>query len=155
MEDLVNDHVINVDAYCVIMAFFKLGMRNVSLLPFNGRIPDSSGSWWAPCSTLDSIVLSLLCYMFEPTELTEALAGELAFEKDDIIKVVDRRYKSWWWSQLKVSKGIWLIKYSCSASFVPVFIFWLVHFPADLVSFKLNGTFVWARAIFDLMMKKV
>lgn len=40
--------------------------------------------------------------MFEPTELTEA--GELAFEKDDIIKVVDRRYKIGGEANLKFPK---------------------------------------------------
>ncbi|KAG9019198.1 ESCRT-0 subunit protein hse1 [Tulasnella sp. 427] len=43
---------------------------------------------------------------FEPTEL-----GELAFEKGDIIKVVDRQYKDWWRGQLKGKTGIFPVNY--------------------------------------------
>lgn len=45
-------------------------------------------------------------HTFEPTEL-----GELAFEKGDIIKVVDRQFKDWWRGQLKGKTGIFPVNY--------------------------------------------
>ncbi|KAK7687666.1 hypothetical protein QCA50_008881 [Cerrena zonata] len=45
-------------------------------------------------------------HTFEPTE-----AGELGFEKGDIIKVVDRGYKDWWRGQLKGRTGIFPVNY--------------------------------------------
>ncbi|KAI0358316.1 hypothetical protein OH77DRAFT_1587989 [Trametes cingulata] len=45
-------------------------------------------------------------HTFEPTE-----PGELAFEKGDIIKVVDRNYKDWWRGQLKGRTGIFPVNY--------------------------------------------
>ncbi|KAF8185948.1 hypothetical protein BJ912DRAFT_880441 [Pholiota molesta] len=45
-------------------------------------------------------------HTFEPTE-----PGELAFEKGDIIKVVDRGYKDWWRGQLKGRTGIFPVNY--------------------------------------------
>lgn len=45
-------------------------------------------------------------HTFEPTE-----AGELAFEKGDIIKVVDRNYKDWWRGQFKGRTGIFPVNY--------------------------------------------
>ncbi|PCH36278.1 hypothetical protein WOLCODRAFT_82090 [Wolfiporia cocos MD-104 SS10] len=45
-------------------------------------------------------------HTFEATE-----AGELAFEKGDIIKVVDRGYKDWWRGQLKGRTGIFPVNY--------------------------------------------
>ncbi|KAL1689439.1 hypothetical protein GGG16DRAFT_126443 [Schizophyllum commune] len=45
-------------------------------------------------------------YSFEPTE-----PGELAFEKGDIIKVVDRGYKDWWRGQSKGRTGIFPVNY--------------------------------------------
>lgn len=48
-------------------------------------------------------------HTFEPTE-----AGELAFEKGDIIKVVDRGYKDWWRGQLKGRTGIFPVNYVVS-----------------------------------------
>lgn len=45
-------------------------------------------------------------HAFEPTE-----AGELAFEKGDIIKVVDRNYKDWWRGQFKGRTGIFPVNY--------------------------------------------
>ena len=45
-------------------------------------------------------------HTFEPTEV-----GELAFEKGDIIKVVDRVYKDWWRGQLKGRTGIFPVNY--------------------------------------------
>lgn len=45
-------------------------------------------------------------HTFEPTE-----PGELAFDKGDIIKVVDRGYKDWWRGQLKGRTGIFPVNY--------------------------------------------
>jgi signal transducing adaptor molecule len=45
-------------------------------------------------------------HTFEPTE-----PGELAFEKGEIIKVVDRGYKDWWRGQLKGRTGIFPVNY--------------------------------------------
>jgi hypothetical protein len=45
-------------------------------------------------------------HTFEPTE-----QGELAFEKGDIINVVNHGYKDWWCSQLKGTIGIFLVNY--------------------------------------------
>ncbi|KAJ7022635.1 hypothetical protein C8F04DRAFT_1310600 [Mycena alexandri] len=43
---------------------------------------------------------------FTPTE-----AGELGFEKGDVIKVVDRGYRDWWRSQLRGRTGIFPVNY--------------------------------------------
>ena len=43
---------------------------------------------------------------FVPTE-----QGELAFEKGDVIKVVDRGYKDWWRGQLRGRTGIFPVNY--------------------------------------------
>lgn len=48
-------------------------------------------------------------HRFQPTE-----PGELAFEKNDIIKVVDRGYKDWWRGQLKGRTGIFPVNYVVS-----------------------------------------
>ncbi|KAI0046549.1 hypothetical protein FA95DRAFT_1606836 [Auriscalpium vulgare] len=45
-------------------------------------------------------------HTFEPSE-----PGELAFDKGDIIKVVDRGYKDWWRGQLKGRTGIFPVNY--------------------------------------------
>lgn len=45
-------------------------------------------------------------YTFEPSE-----SGELAFEKGDVIKVVDRGYKDWWRGQLRGRTGIFPVNY--------------------------------------------
>ncbi|KIO17897.1 hypothetical protein M407DRAFT_32430 [Tulasnella calospora MUT 4182] len=45
-------------------------------------------------------------HTFVPTEL-----GELAFEKGDIIRVVDRNYKDWWRGQLKGKTGVFPVNY--------------------------------------------
>lgn len=52
-------------------------------------------------------------HSFEPTE-----QGELAFEKGDIIKVVDRGYKDWWRGQLRGRTGIFPVNYVVGA-FLP------------------------------------
>lgn len=43
---------------------------------------------------------------FEPVE-----ANELAFERGDIIKVVNREHKDWWRGQLNGRTGIFLVDY--------------------------------------------
>ena len=48
-------------------------------------------------------------HSFEPTE-----AGELAFERGDVIKVVDRGYKDWWRGQLRGRTGIFPVNYVVS-----------------------------------------
>ena len=45
-------------------------------------------------------------HAFEPTE-----SNELAFEKGDIIKVVNREYKDWWRGQLRGRTGIFPVNY--------------------------------------------
>lgn len=45
-------------------------------------------------------------HTFEPT-----VAGELAFEKGDIIKVTDRAYDNWWRGQLRGRTGIFPVNY--------------------------------------------
>ncbi len=65
-------------------------------------------------------------HTFEPTE-----PGELAFEKGDIIKVVDRNYKDWWRGQLKGRTGIFPVNYVvCTVAFV-------LQFPSEHI---LTGT---------------
>ena len=48
-------------------------------------------------------------HSFEPTE-----AGELAFDRGDIIQVVDRGYKDWWRGQLRGRTGIFPVNYVVS-----------------------------------------
>jgi len=57
-------------------------------------------------------------HTFEPTE-----PGELAFEKGDIIKVVDRGYKDWWRGQLKGRTGIFPVNYVVGRFFLLPFIY--------------------------------
>ena len=45
-------------------------------------------------------------HSFKPTE-----PNELAFERGDIIKVVDREYKDWWRGQLRGRTGIFPVNY--------------------------------------------
>ena len=52
-------------------------------------------------------------HSFEPTE-----AGELAFERGDIIRVVDRGYKDWWRGQSRGRTGIFPVNYVVSGGFV-------------------------------------
>jgi signal transducing adaptor molecule len=51
-------------------------------------------------------------HTFEPTE-----PGELAFDKGDVIKVVDRGYKDWWRGQLKGRTGIFPVNYVVSTRY--------------------------------------
>ncbi|KAA1468971.1 hypothetical protein DENSPDRAFT_863919 [Dentipellis sp. KUC8613] len=61
----------------------------------------------SPSPSVTSVVTRVRAlHTFEPTE-----PGELAFEKGDIIKVVDRGYKDWWRGQLKGRTGIFPVNY--------------------------------------------
>ncbi|KAI0630726.1 hypothetical protein C8Q77DRAFT_1063507 [Trametes polyzona] len=71
--------------------------------------PAASSSPVSVHSTQDSIPIVTrvrALHTFEPSE-----PGELAFEKGDIIKVVDRNYKDWWRGQLKGRTGIFPVNY--------------------------------------------
>lgn len=75
-------------------------------------LPSQSVATPAPASA--SVVTRVKAlHTFEPTE-----QGELAFEKGDIIKVVDRGYKDWWRGQLRGRTGIFPVNYVVSA-FLP------------------------------------
>lgn len=52
-------------------------------------------------------------HSFEPSE-----SGELAFERGDVIKVVDRGYKDWWRGQLRGRTGIFPVNYVVSESYL-------------------------------------
>lgn len=73
-------------------------------------LPSQSVATPAPASTPVVTRVKAL-HTFEPTE-----PGELAFEKGDIIKVVDRGYKDWWRGQLKGRTGIFPVNYVVSVS---------------------------------------
>ncbi|KAF7983653.1 hypothetical protein HWV62_19533 [Athelia sp. TMB] len=61
----------------------------------------------APAPVASSVVTRVRAlHTFEPTE-----PGELAFEKGDVIKVVDRGYQDWWRGQLKGRTGIFPVNY--------------------------------------------
>ncbi|KAK2459248.1 hypothetical protein APHAL10511_008725 [Amanita phalloides] len=62
----------------------------------------------SPISTPNSTIVTRVraLHTFEPTE-----PGELAFDKGDIIRVVDRGYKDWWRGQLKGRTGIFPVNY--------------------------------------------
>ncbi|KAI0675956.1 hypothetical protein C8Q78DRAFT_964306 [Trametes maxima] len=71
--------------------------------------PAASSSPVSVHSTQDAIPIVTrvrALHTFEPSE-----PGELAFEKGDIIKVVDRNYKDWWRGQLKGRTGIFPVNY--------------------------------------------
>jgi len=60
----------------------------------------------SPTPNVNIVTRVRALYTFEPTE-----PGELAFEKGEIIKVVDRGYKDWWRGQLKGRTGIFPVNY--------------------------------------------
>jgi signal transducing adaptor molecule len=60
----------------------------------------------APDAPIPIVTRVRALHAFEPTE-----PGELAFEKGDMIKVVDRGYKDWWRGQLKGRTGIFPVNY--------------------------------------------
>lgn len=67
----------------------------------------------APAPSLETTSRVRALHSFEPAD-----SGELAFEKGDIIKVVDRTHKDWWRGQLKGRTGIFPVNYvvCCPAS---------------------------------------
>lgn len=73
-------------------------------LPAGGAAATTSVSTMLAQGNIVTRVRAL--HTFEPTE-----PGELAFEKGDIIKVVDRGYKDWWRGQLKGRTGIFPVNY--------------------------------------------
>lgn len=60
----------------------------------------------ASTTTTNSVTRVRALHTFEPT-----VAGELAFEKGDIIKVTDRAYDNWWRGQLRGRTGIFPVNY--------------------------------------------
>jgi len=73
-----------------------------------------------PASTSASANMNIVTrvralHAFEPTE-----PGELAFDKGDVIKVVDRGYKDWWRGQLKGRTGIFPVNYVVCPSLILV-----------------------------------
>jgi len=87
----------------------------------------TSGSAMAGNGNIVTRVRAL--HTFEPTE-----AGELAFDKGDIIKVVDRGYKDWWRGQLKGRTGIFPVNY------VVRIIFLIEACKSFLLTFKYLGS---------------
>jgi len=73
-----------------------------SVIPAAGPVTTST----PPTPNVNIVTRVRALYTFEPTE-----PGELAFEKGDIIKVVDRGYKDWWRGQLKGRTGIFPVNY--------------------------------------------
>ena len=65
----------------------------------------------SPVNPTPSVLITRVraLHTFEPTE-----AGELAFDRGDIIKVVDRGYKDWWRGQLRGRTGIFPVNYVVS-----------------------------------------
>ncbi|KAH6867742.1 hypothetical protein BKA70DRAFT_1132639 [Coprinopsis sp. MPI-PUGE-AT-0042] len=68
--------------------------------------PPSTNDATSPTTTSGIITRVRALHTFEPSE-----PGELAFDKGDIIKVVDRGYKDWWRGQLKGRTGIFPVNY--------------------------------------------
>ncbi|KAF8267789.1 hypothetical protein EI94DRAFT_1661731 [Lactarius quietus] len=60
----------------------------------------------APSADVYGVTRVRALHTFEPTE-----TNELAFEKGDIIKVVNREYKDWWRGQLRGRTGIFPVNY--------------------------------------------
>jgi signal transducing adaptor molecule len=81
--------------------------------PFAAKLKDQiiSPSPVSPKNASPAALVSRVraLHTFEPTE-----QGELAFEKGDVIKVVDRGYKDWWRGQLKGRTGIFPVNYVVS-----------------------------------------
>ena len=65
----------------------------------------------SPANPAPSVLVTRVraLHSFEPTE-----SGELAFERGDIIRVVDRGYKDWWRGQLRGRTGIFPVNYVVS-----------------------------------------
>ena len=68
----------------------------------------------APAPSLETTSRVRALHSFEPAD-----SGELAFEKGDVIKVVDRTHKDWWRGQLKGRTGIFPVNYVVRSSSSP------------------------------------
>ncbi|KAI0761840.1 hypothetical protein BD413DRAFT_587977 [Trametes elegans] len=81
---------------------------SASATPTTTAPPASSSpvSAQSPQDSIPIVTRVRALHTFEPTE-----PGELAFEKGDIIKVVDRNYKDWWRGQVKGRTGIFPVNY--------------------------------------------
>ncbi|KAJ6520673.1 hypothetical protein DFH09DRAFT_851751, partial [Mycena vulgaris] len=73
------------------------------------RTPSPAPAAAAPVPATDTqgiVTRVRALHPFTPTE-----AGELGFEKGDVIKVVDRGYRDWWRGQLRGRTGIFPVNY--------------------------------------------
>ena len=93
--------------------------------------PQSSSTSGVPTSPTSSsvdghaVTRVRALHSFEPTE-----PNELAFDKGDIIKVVNREYKDWWRGQLKGRTGIFPVNYVVRSLYVcPLPLLMLVQEP--------------------------
>ncbi|KAH9000142.1 hypothetical protein EDB92DRAFT_1983198 [Lactarius akahatsu] len=77
------------------------GESSPPLLPSHSQ-PTSA----TPSAEVYGVTRVRALHSFEPTE-----SNELAFEKGDIIKVVNREYKDWWRGQLRGRTGIFPVNY--------------------------------------------
>ena len=68
--------------------------------------PEQSSSPTTTTAAPSAVTRVRALHAFEPT-----VAGELAFEKGDIIKVTDRAYDNWWRGQLRGRTGIFPVNY--------------------------------------------
>jgi signal transducing adaptor molecule len=80
----------------------------VTINPASSPAPVSAP---APAPSLDTTSRVRALHNFEPAD-----SGELAFEKGDVIKVVDRTHKDWWRGQLKGRTGIFPVNYVVRSS---------------------------------------
>ena len=79
----------------------------VATVESSPRSTDAVPSSPTPSSTeAYSVTRVRALHSFEPTE-----PNELAFEKGDIIKVVNREYKDWWRGQIRGRTGIFPVNY--------------------------------------------
>ncbi|KAG8802765.1 ESCRT-0 subunit protein hse1, partial [Serendipita sp. 399] len=77
----------------------------VAPTPASQPVPATTASP-APIPDLATATRVRALHNFEPAD-----AGELAFEKGDVIKVIDRTHKDWWKGQLKGRTGIFPVNY--------------------------------------------
>ena len=68
--------------------------------------PEQSSSPTTTTVTAGAVTRVRALHAFDPT-----VAGELAFDKGDIIKVTDRAYDNWWRGQLRGRTGIFPVNY--------------------------------------------
>jgi signal transducing adaptor molecule len=93
----------------------------MSVLPVITAVPTASTAPQPTQPTIPDLATATrvrALHNFEP-----AAAGELAFEKGDVIKVVDRTHKDWWKGQLKGRTGIFPVNYVVCVKSVCLFWF--------------------------------